>query len=30
VQMHKRYLNLQRHHIANAFGLKKVVTKSGD
>jgi len=30
VQMHKRYLNLQRHHIANAFGLKKMVTKSGD
>ena len=22
VQMHKRYLDLQRHHIANAFGLK--------
>jgi integrase len=30
VQMHKRYLDLQRHHIANAFGLKKVVTKNGD
>lgn len=30
VQMHKRYLNLQRHHIANAFGLKKVMTKNGD
>ena len=32
VQMHKRYLDLQRHHIANAFGLKsgdqKMVTKS--
>jgi integrase len=34
VQMHKRYLDLQRHHIANAFGLKsgdqKMVTKNGD
>ena len=30
VQMHKRYLDLQRHHIAKAFGLKKVVTKNGD
>ena len=32
VQMLKRYLDLQRHHIANAFGLKsgdqKMVTKS--
>jgi len=34
VQMHKRYLDLQRHHIANAFGLKsgdqKMVTRNGD
>ena len=29
VQMHKRYLDLQRHHIANAFGLK-MVNKSGE
>ena len=29
VQMHKRYLDLQRHHIAKAFGLK-MVHKSGE
>jgi hypothetical protein len=27
VQMHKRYVGLQRHHIAKAFGLKRAVTK---
>ena len=27
VQMHKRYLDLQRHHIAKAFGLKRTMTQ---
>ena len=27
VQMHKRYVGLQRHHIAKAFGLKRPVTQ---